>query len=412
MIFIKNIQYYKFCLYGFFKNLRFFEPFFVLFFIEQGLSFLEIGILYSVREILINIFEIPSGIIADAIGRKKTLIVSFIFYIISFLVFFISNSFIFFLIAMFFYAFGDAFRTGTHKAMIFDYLHINNWSDERANYYGHTRSWSQFGSAISSLIAAAIIFYTGNYKTIFIFSTIPYIFDLILVSSYPTYLDGNYKKLEFNLIKQKLKTTSVDFLQSFKNKEILKSVANLSSYSGLHKSLKDYLQPVIQTFALSIPILFMISEKQKSALLVGIIYFVIYILTSIASKYSGFFKTKIKSSQKALNLTLFIGLAISLITGFTYHYMYYFSAIILFVGMFLIENIRNPIGVAHISTLYKNDILATALSANSQAKSLLAAIYAPIIGFFADKFGVGAAIVALVTIILITTPFYILKNQT
>ena len=41
--FEKNLQYYKFCLYGFFKNLRFFEAFLLLFFLDKGLTFLEIS---------------------------------------------------------------------------------------------------------------------------------------------------------------------------------------------------------------------------------------------------------------------------------------------------------------------------------------------------------------------------------
>ncbi|MDO7976343.1 hypothetical protein [Oceanotoga teriensis] len=45
--FEKDKQYYKFCMYGFFKNLRFFEPFFMLFLKEKGLSFTEIGSLLT-----------------------------------------------------------------------------------------------------------------------------------------------------------------------------------------------------------------------------------------------------------------------------------------------------------------------------------------------------------------------------
>ena len=40
-MFRKDLQYYKFCLYGFLKNLRFFEAFLILFFLEGGLSFFE-----------------------------------------------------------------------------------------------------------------------------------------------------------------------------------------------------------------------------------------------------------------------------------------------------------------------------------------------------------------------------------
>ena len=56
--FNKDLQFYKFCSYGFLKNLRFFEPFLMLFFIEKGLSYLQIGVLYSIREIGVNILEI------------------------------------------------------------------------------------------------------------------------------------------------------------------------------------------------------------------------------------------------------------------------------------------------------------------------------------------------------------------
>ena len=38
-------MYLKFRLYGFLKNLRFFDPFIILFFRDAGLSFLSIGLL-------------------------------------------------------------------------------------------------------------------------------------------------------------------------------------------------------------------------------------------------------------------------------------------------------------------------------------------------------------------------------
>ena len=85
--FAKNIQYYKFCSYGFLKNLRFFDAFFILFLVEKGMTFTQIGILYAVREISINVFEIPSGIVADTYGRINSLTGSFFAYIVSFLVF-------------------------------------------------------------------------------------------------------------------------------------------------------------------------------------------------------------------------------------------------------------------------------------------------------------------------------------
>jgi MFS family permease len=151
---IRNRQYYKFCSYGFLKNLRFFDAFFILFLLEKGLPYTQIGILYAVREIAINISEIPSGIIADTFGRKRALIGSFLLYISSFLIFFFSSGFWIFLMAFIFYGMADAFRSGTHKGMIMEYLKLNHWEDQKINYYGHTRAWSQMGSAISYLLTA------------------------------------------------------------------------------------------------------------------------------------------------------------------------------------------------------------------------------------------------------------------
>jgi len=85
---MKSEMFYRFALYGFLKNLRFFDPFLILFFREAGLSFLQIGILIAVRDISTNILEIPTGIYADAFGRRKSMVMSLSSYIVSFLIFF------------------------------------------------------------------------------------------------------------------------------------------------------------------------------------------------------------------------------------------------------------------------------------------------------------------------------------
>jgi len=106
----------RFSLYGFLKNQRYFEPFIILFFLQQGLSFTQIGFLIAFRELFINLIEIPSGAVADLFGRRRSMILAFVSYIISFAIFGFSRDYWHFFIAMFFFAVGEAFRTGTHKA--------------------------------------------------------------------------------------------------------------------------------------------------------------------------------------------------------------------------------------------------------------------------------------------------------
>ncbi|MFW6290789.1 MAG: hypothetical protein ACOC7V_00590 [Spirochaetota bacterium] len=87
-----DLQYARFSACGFLKNLRFFEPFMVLFLIEQGVSFLQVGTLYAIREIAVNALEVPTGAVADALGRRRTMIASFAAYLVSFVIFWLGSS--------------------------------------------------------------------------------------------------------------------------------------------------------------------------------------------------------------------------------------------------------------------------------------------------------------------------------
>lgn len=410
-LFTKDLQYYKFCIYGFLKNLRFFEPFLILFFLENGLTFFQIGTLYAIREIVRNIFEIPSGIFADAIGRRRSMIITFIFYIISFLIFYFSNVYYLFFIAMLFFSIGDAFRTGTHKAMIFEYLKIKAWQDQKIHYYGHTRSWSQFGSGISALLAAFVVFFHGNYNSIFLFTIIPYLIDLMLMISYPKELDGKTKMLKTEKIKESFLRIFKDLRYTFKKPEVLRAIVNTSSYSGYYKAVKDYIQPILHAFALSLPMFLYMNNKQRSSIIIGVVYFLIFLLTSITSRHSGKFADKFKNISKPLNITLLIGLSAGILSGIFYNINISIISILLYVIIFVIENLRKPIGISFVAEKIEKDIMATALSVESQVKSIFAAITAILIGYFSDIFNPGIALAICSGIILLLYPLFRAKQK-
>lgn len=406
----KNLQYYKFCFYGFLKNLRLFDAFLVLFFLEKGLTFLEIGILYSIREITMVVSEIPSGVIADALGRRKVLVMSFLFYIISFIAFYFSNIFAALAIAMIVFAFGDAFRTGVHKAMIFHYLKVNDWGDQKISYYGHTRSCSQLGSAVSALLAAFVVFYTGDYRSIFLASIIPYIIDLFLVWSYPKYLDGELKSFSAAAIKQQFSAVLTGFFQSFRKISFIKALTSTSLYTGFYRAVKDYIQPLMKYFAYVIPVFAYLSNEKRTAIIVGIIYFITYLLTALVSRNSGRFAALFKSPAKPMNITIIAGFIIGIATGLSFSYGWFVVAILGFMLIMIIENLRKPIGVVAVADLSKDRALATVLSTGSQAKSVIAAILAPIIGLIADLLNPGYGIAAVSILLIIMLPLYWLSK--
>lgn len=392
----KDLQYYKFCSYGFFKNMRFFDPFIMLFFREIGFTYFQIGILFSIREISNTILEIPSGIIADYFGRKNSMLFSFISYIISFIIFSISNNYYLFILAMFLFANGESFRSGTHKAMIVDYLKMHNISEQKTEYYGNTRAWSQIGSAISSLIAGALVVYTGQYRIIFIASIFPYIIDLIILSTYPKALNGiqniKYKKLP--------EIKNIKLL--FTKKEYQKALLNSSIYDGLFKSIKDYIQPILQSFALSIPIILIRNDNHRSTITIAIVYFILYFLSAGSSKNAHKVNHFFNDNSKAINITFLFGVFITIISGIFFTLKIDLISIIFFIGLFILQNLRRPLNMNYITEHIPKNLMATGLSIESQIKNITIAIFSPLIGYFSDIFGVGygIAIIALFVILI------------
>lgn len=381
----RDSQFYRFAAYGFLKNLRFFDPFLILFFREMGLSFLQIGTLISVREVATNFLELPTGIIADLYGRRLSMVLSMVSYLSSFIVFYFFPSFYVYMIAMIAFAFGEAFRTGTHKAMILEYLRINGMTDMKVHYYGATRAASQLGSAVNALIAAFLVFYSGSYKIVFLASVLPYAANLVNLMLYPKELDGELRSGE-------KRETIKAFLGIFRSGDALKGVLNSSLYDAFFKVVKEYLQPILKALALGLPIMIAFSAEQRTSVIVGVVYFVIYIATSYASKNAGRLSGKFGNEARALNYTYIFGAVLIIFSGIFQIFALQVLAVLTFFFLFILENFRRPINISYISDNIDHKTMASGLSVESQLKTLLMAIFAPLIGFMADKLGVGSAI--------------------
>ncbi len=411
--FERNLQFYKFCAYGFLKNLRFYEPFLMLFFLEKGLTFLQIGTLYAAREVGINIMEIPSGVIADSLGRRRSMVVSFLFYILSFVVFFFAESYWVLFAAMLVYAGGDAFRTGTHKAMIFEYLHMRGWGHLKTHYYGHTRAWSQAGAALSALIAAFLVLWRGSYAPIFLFTIIPYVLDLMLVLSYPAELDGSRRTSDKTIASEFVHVIR-SLLKSLGNPGLIRAIANQSLYSGYYKAFKDYLQPILKSFAVGLPILLALEGDQRTAIITGVVYAALYLLTAYASRSSGKLSQRFATLAIPLNRMLVMGIVCGIIGGIAYWLGVPVLAILLYIGIYVIENLRKPMGIAYVTELMDQSSMASSLSVESQAETLFAVIIALLLGLFSNMWGLGMGMLVVSVICLVLAFFLhlpVLENK-
>ena len=358
--------------------------------------------LYAIREVVINISEIPSGLFADNFGRKKSLVGSFVIYIFSFIIYFLANDFWPFVPAFVLYGIADAFRTGTHKGMIMDYLKMNGWQDQKINYYGHTRGWSQKGSAVSSLIAGLLVFYSGSYQYIFLFSIAPYLLNFFLVLSYPKELD-RMNKQDKSLNSKEFNVSIKSLFKVLKQPNVFRIINNSALHSAYLKSVKDYIQPLMVQVAVLIPILSATEIEKKNGIIIGLFYTIIYLLTSKASKMAQFAHSK---SRNIAYLTLQVGFFAGILSGVFYAFDYWLVSLIAFVGIYLIENLRKPILTGYIADNVPGPILASVISAESQLETVITAIIALIFGIVADYAGIGASFI-IVSFLLNLLSFFL-----
>jgi MFS family permease len=406
----RDPQFWKFSGYGFLKNLRFFDPFLLLFFRDAGLSFLAIGTLISIRELSTNLLELPTGVLADVFGRRKAMIMGFAAYIVSFCLFYIGHSFWAFTLAMLFFSVGETLRSGTHKAMIMEHIRRTGHEQLKVAYYGRTRSASQFGSAISSLIAAGLVFWTGSYRIIFLATIAPYIANLALLSTYPRALDGEHLEGEsasLETLKFRLILAMRDVIGLFRSPKTLRGLLTGAGFDAVQKTSKDYLQPIVKAQALAFPLLLGLTGEQRAALLIGAVYFLIYLGTCAASGHAGAVHRLLRSPARSLNLTLLMAPALLLIAGLSVHLELRAVAIGAFVLLFLLQNLRRPMVVGYLADHMPHRAMAAGLSVEVQIRTVGVAVLAPALGALADRVGIGPglAIVSLAALVVFPLAF-------
>ncbi len=198
--------------------------------ISLGYDLFEIGVFFAIRAGVTYIFEIPSAMIADFYGKKNELLICFIFYIISFLLFLWGVNYLIIGLGMIFFGLGEAFRSGTHKAMILSYLEQKGWYEHKGFVYGRTRSYSLLGSSLSAFLSVIFVLQIPALKWVFAISVIPYIIDFILIATYPNSLNERFEQ-ENNL--HSFWKTSIRQLKSIlHNRQILKVVFSAHHMMG------------------------------------------------------------------------------------------------------------------------------------------------------------------------------------
>lgn len=98
--------------------------------IDKGASLSNLSVILGIYALSVILLELPTGIMADVFGRKKTFILSLIIFTLSFSLLLIGRGFIILCIVMMLYGLAKALASGSFDALFIDY-YIDNFGKDK-----------------------------------------------------------------------------------------------------------------------------------------------------------------------------------------------------------------------------------------------------------------------------------------
>ena len=351
---------------AFFANLYFYNHVGTLYLQTRGLSLLQVSSIWSIIMAASLLAEIPTGLIADKIGRKWSVVIAlFIQAVGEFLYLFASGYFAFVLIAVI-AGIGYAFSSGASEALIYDSLPKRN----RAKLM--KKSVSRIGN---------------SYQTAFFIAPIlgGLIIPQLLLSKFllAILLTGISVLIAF-LFSLKLKEPKIDFARQEESPiTLLKSGVKLLL---THKRLQWIVAIAIFTSSFSNLLLslyqpYFVQNRITSSFWLGISWSLASLAAFILLKYAHVIEDVIGGRWSLL--------LVSLLPGLGYIFLFISTTPLTiataFVLTYALTDIKNPFISVCQNSIIKSNNRATVLSLISMVSKLYIAVMGLVFGRIADN---------------------------
>lgn len=364
--------------YNFFSWLLFANPILILFFNQILDNYTLSMSLFAIQTMACSCLEIPSGILSDKLGRKKIMIISSIFWLLSFIFYSSAHSYLTLVIGSILYGLGNAFSSGNDDALLFDTLRDIKADKKYHKIYSKIFSYSQLGLALASLVGGVIAFY--SLRLTVILSIIP--FAIIVLISFMVKEPKVVRQSKFHYKKHFI----LSLQNLWRNRRLrYMSLANSLHY-GLNEAAFDFNSVFIKQF---VPIWSL-----------GIFRAMGHLTNSFGATLSCYFTQKLGMGKVAVwgyfgdNIANIISvLSASILTPF----------IRLFAPLF--GGIGNPAANVVMQEEIKNKQRATTLSNISIMGNIFYSVFAIFVGTLADIFSPYWAMLVAYTLALLSNSF-------
>lgn len=150
----KNIKVLKW--FNFFTDFKLYAPLAIIYFARVSGSFALGMAIFSIAMVSSALFEIPTGIFSDRIGRRKTVILGAMSAVLYSIFYAIGQSFLILAIGAIFEGLSRSFYSGNNEALLYDSLAEAKNEQHYDEYLGKTSAMFQLALAISAILGGFI----------------------------------------------------------------------------------------------------------------------------------------------------------------------------------------------------------------------------------------------------------------
>ncbi|MBT5022690.1 MFS transporter [Candidatus Woesearchaeota archaeon] len=140
----------------FFRSFFFFSPIITLFYFSRGLDTFQVVSLEAFLILTVLLTEVPTGILADKIGRKYSLILLVGLFFIGNIMTIYSHTYILFIIIQIIFGIAISFGSGAIEALVYDTLKQEKKANLMSKEWGSIQAHALFATVIAVVIGGFI----------------------------------------------------------------------------------------------------------------------------------------------------------------------------------------------------------------------------------------------------------------
>ena len=381
-------------IYSFIDNLFFPMSIWLLFF-NNFVSTSELAFILAITYFFEVVLEVPSGVLADKVGKKTTVVLALILYGIGMLGHLYVTSFYTALLVRLLTATSGSLKSGADEALIYEYFEENGQVDKYKQKYSVMQFYGQLGTALSTITGGFIYAFSIYLPYLIVFINHLFLISIVLL----LFTEQKIKRSEENVISLKLKIST--FFQQ--NKE------------GLSNLLKSQFLRVMPVFFIMSFLLYirngLLGYSQfemfgyNTSEQLSVLLFTSFLLSAMIFRLIHQ-KLNVDSINKVYILMLIL-LFSYIISGFNIFYWGIILVILRDVISLLFENYRSDLMNRYIDSSNR----ATILSFYVLIRKLIYSIFTFFIGFLVVSYNANQILMYLGTAGLLIMIVYILLTK-